>query len=91
MQRWELPAFGRDNLVLTSAPKATVQLARMLGASVSGSCSANAMPRAQAQGVNPVLDYRRTDLSTLGDRFDVVYDTSATMPTAVGLGTSEAE
>jgi len=49
------------------------------------------MPRAQAQGVNPVLDYRRTDLSTLGDRFDVVYDTSATMPTAVGLGTSEAE
>jgi NADPH:quinone reductase-like Zn-dependent oxidoreductase len=65
--------------------EATVQLARMLGASVAGSCSADAMPRAQAQGVNPVFDYRRTDFSTLSDRFDVVYDTAATMPTALGL------
>ena len=66
--------------------RTTVQLARMFGASVAGSCSADAMPGVQAQGVNPVLDYRRTDLSTLSDRFDVVYDTAATMPTAVGLG-----
>jgi NADPH:quinone reductase-like Zn-dependent oxidoreductase len=66
--------------------EAAVQLAQMLGASVAGSCSADAMPRAQARGVDPVFDYRRIDLSTLGDRFDVVYDTSATMPTAVGLG-----
>jgi NADPH:quinone reductase-like Zn-dependent oxidoreductase len=65
--------------------EATVQLAQMLGASVAGSCSADAMPRAQAQGVNPLFDYRRTDLSTLNDRFDVVYDTAAIMPTAVGL------
>jgi NADPH:quinone reductase-like Zn-dependent oxidoreductase len=65
---------------------ATVQLARMFGASVGGSCSASAMQRAQALGVDPVFDYRRTDLSTLSDRFDVVYDTAATMPTAVGLG-----
>jgi NADPH:quinone reductase-like Zn-dependent oxidoreductase len=57
----------------------------MLGASVAGSCSADAMPRAQAQGVDPVFDYRRTDFSTLSDRFDVVYDTAATMPTALGL------
>jgi len=66
--------------------EATVQLARMLGASVAGSCSADAMQRAQALGVDPVFDYRRTDLSTLNDRFDVVYDAAATMPTAVGLG-----
>ncbi|MHB8268372.1 NAD(P)-dependent alcohol dehydrogenase [Bradyrhizobium sp.] len=65
--------------------QATVQLARVLGASVVGSCSADAMPTAHAQGVNPVFDYRRTDLSTFSDRFDVVYDTSATMPVAVGL------
>lgn len=58
----------------------------MLGASVAGSCSADAVPTAQAQGVHPVFDYRRTDLSTLSDRFDVVYDTAATMRTAVGLG-----
>ncbi len=29
--------------------------------------------------------YRTTDLSRLGERFDVVYDTAATMPTSVGL------
>jgi NADPH:quinone reductase-like Zn-dependent oxidoreductase len=66
--------------------EATVQLARMLGASVAGSCSTDAMQRAQALGVDPVFDYRRTDLSTLNDRFDVVYDTAAVMPPAVGLG-----
>jgi NADPH:quinone reductase-like Zn-dependent oxidoreductase len=66
--------------------EATVQLARMLGASVAGSCSADAMQRAQALGVNPVFDYRRTDLSTLSDRFDVVYDTAAVLPSRVGLG-----
>jgi NADPH:quinone reductase-like Zn-dependent oxidoreductase len=66
--------------------EATVQLARMLGASVAGSCSADAMQRAQALGVNPVFDYRRTGLSTLSDRFDVVYDTAAVLPSRVGLG-----
>jgi NADPH:quinone reductase-like Zn-dependent oxidoreductase len=66
--------------------EATVQLARMLGALVAGSCSADAMQRAQALGVDPVFDYRRTDLSTLSDRFDVVYDTAAVLPTIVGLG-----
>jgi NADPH:quinone reductase-like Zn-dependent oxidoreductase len=40
----------------------------------------------QALGVDPVFDYRRTDLSTLSDRFDVVYDAAAVLPTAVGLG-----
>ena len=58
----------------------------MLGASVAGSCSADAMQRAQTLGVDPVLDYRRTDLSTLSGRFDVVYDTAAVLPTRVGLG-----
>jgi NADPH:quinone reductase-like Zn-dependent oxidoreductase len=66
--------------------QAAVQLARMLGASVAGSCSADAMQRVQALGVSPVFDYRQTDLSMLSDRFDVVYDTAAAMPTAVGLG-----
>jgi NADPH:quinone reductase-like Zn-dependent oxidoreductase len=66
--------------------EATVRIARMLGAAVSGSCSAGAMERARSLGIQPVFDYRRTDLSKVGERFDVVYDTTATMPTAVGLG-----
>jgi biotin operon repressor len=36
-------------------------------------------------GVERAYDYRTTDFSKLGGRFDVVYDTAATLPTAVGL------
>lgn len=42
--------------------------------------------RAQKLGVDPVFDYRRTDLSTIGDRFDVVFDTSGSTPVGTGLG-----
>lgn len=66
--------------------EATVQIARMRGATVSGSCSGGAMQRARALGLQDVYDYRATDLSKLGERFDVVYDTAATMTTAMGLG-----
>ncbi|MBR0716692.1 NAD(P)-dependent alcohol dehydrogenase [Bradyrhizobium liaoningense] len=65
--------------------EAAVQIARMLGATVSGSCSAEAMPRARDLGVQNIFDYRTTDFSALRDRFDVVYDTAAVMPTATGL------
>lgn len=66
--------------------EASVQIARMLGATISGSCSAAAMSRARDLGVHKAFDYRTTDLAKLGGRFDVVYDTAAVMPTAVGLG-----
>lgn len=65
--------------------EATVQIAKMLGATVSGSCSAQSLARAQEMGLKTVYDYRATDLSTIGDRFDVVYDTAGTMPVALGL------
>ncbi|MBQ4780382.1 NAD(P)-dependent alcohol dehydrogenase [Pectobacterium versatile] len=65
--------------------EATVQIARMLGATVAGSCSAGAMERARSLGVETVFDYRTTDLSKLGKRFDVVYDTAATMTVETGL------
>jgi NADPH:quinone reductase-like Zn-dependent oxidoreductase len=66
--------------------EAAVQITRMLGATVSGSCSAGAMQRARDLGVQTVFDYRQTDLSKMRERFDVVYDTAGTMTTAVGLG-----
>jgi NADPH:quinone reductase-like Zn-dependent oxidoreductase len=65
--------------------EATVQIARMLGATVSGACSAGSTQRARELGVQTIFDYRETDLSTVRDRFDVVYDTAGTMPTAMGL------
>lgn len=66
--------------------EAAVQIARMLGATVSGSCSAGAMSRAGALGLHAVYDYRTTDLAQLTERYDVVYDTAAAMTTAEGLG-----
>lgn len=66
--------------------EAVVQLARMFGASVAGTCGAEAIPRAQELGVDPILDYRSTDVASIDDRFDVVYDTSGQLPVGVGLG-----
>jgi NADPH:quinone reductase-like Zn-dependent oxidoreductase len=65
--------------------EATVQVASLHGAVVSGSCSAGDMDRARQLGVQTVFDYRATDVSKIGERFDVVYDTAATMTTAQGL------
>lgn len=65
--------------------EATVQLALSLGATVSGACSAGDMARVRALGLRNVYDYRNVDLAKLTERFDVVYDTAATMPTALGL------
>jgi NADPH:quinone reductase-like Zn-dependent oxidoreductase len=66
--------------------EASVQIARLHGALVWGSCSAGDMDRARRLGVRKVFDYRTTDVSKIGERFDVVYDTAATMTTAQGLG-----
>jgi NADPH:quinone reductase-like Zn-dependent oxidoreductase len=68
-----------------SVGEAVVQLARMLGAKVSGSCGADSMRRAQDLNVFPIYDHRQTDLATIDDRFDVVYDTAGTMPVSSGL------
>jgi len=65
--------------------ESAVQIARMLGAKVSGSCSAQQMHRAEHMGVSRIYDYRTTDLSKIKERFDVVYDTAGTMTVATGL------
>lgn len=65
---------------------ATVQIAKMRGATVSGTCSADAVPYARELGVVTTFDYRTTDLAQLRDRFDVVYDTAGTMSLNTGLG-----
>ena len=65
---------------------AAVQLAKMLGADVAGTCSAQAMQRARYLGVQPLFDYRTTDLSKIRERFDVVYDAAGTMTVPTGFG-----
>jgi NADPH:quinone reductase-like Zn-dependent oxidoreductase len=67
--------------------EAVVQVARMLGAEVAGSCSAGAAPRARALGVDRVYDYNTADLGAddLRGSFDVVYDTVGTLPVRTAM------
>ncbi|MBL3960929.1 NAD(P)-dependent alcohol dehydrogenase [Burkholderia sp. KCJ3K979] len=65
--------------------EAAVQIARLFGAVISGSCSARDMERATSLGVQHVYDYRTTELSKSATPFNVVYDTAATMTVSDGL------
>lgn len=65
--------------------EAAVQIAQLFGAEVWGRCSARDMERARALGVQRVYDYRTTTLSEISERFDVVYDTSASMSVSEGV------
>lgn len=68
-----------------SVGEAAVQLARMLGAQVAGSCSGPSLDRAIKLGVDPVYNYERTAPKGISERFDVAYDTSAAMSLADGF------
>ncbi|BBH33398.1 NADPH:quinone reductase [Pseudomonas sp. 43mfcvi1.1] len=67
--------------------EAAVQIALIHGAVVSGSCSDRDMQRAKSLGVQTVYDYRNMQLSSIATRFDVVYDTAATLPISKGVAT----
>lgn len=58
-----------------------VQLARQMGATVTAVCSAGNAEFVQALGADEVIDYRTTDLSTLGRTWDVIMDTVDTVST----------
>lgn len=66
--------------------EAAVQIARLSGAHVSGSCSADAMDRARLLGMLKLYDYRVTDPARIAEEFDVVFDAAATLSTASGVG-----
>jgi NADPH:quinone reductase-like Zn-dependent oxidoreductase len=63
------------NGCLGNVGRAAVQLAKMMGASVAGSCRGSAIAEARALGVDPVVDFARLELEPLRGRFDVVFDT----------------
>ncbi|HEX7988393.1 MAG TPA: NAD(P)-dependent alcohol dehydrogenase [Duganella sp.] len=65
--------------------EAAVQLAKLHGATVSGSCSANSMKRAGVHALKQIFNYQTFDAATIEDQFDIVYDTAGVMPTSVGL------
>ncbi len=55
--------------------RSAVQIARMRGANIVGSCSASGREEALAMGVGEVADYRAFDVASYPHRFDVVFDT----------------
>lgn len=72
--------IGASGAVGTSA----VQVARHLGATVTGVCSAANAELVGGLGADRVIDYTSEDVASLGERFDVVLDAVGTL--TVGSG-----
>ncbi len=59
--------------------RSAVQIARMAGAQVVGSCSASGREEALGLGVGEAVDYRAFDAASYRGRFDVVFDTAGAL------------
>jgi NADPH:quinone reductase-like Zn-dependent oxidoreductase len=59
--------------------RSAVQIARMRGANVAGSCSASGREEALALGVGEAVDYRAFGIASYQHRFDVVFDTASAL------------
>ncbi len=59
---------------------AAVQLARHLGACVTGVCGTANLEMVRSIGAEQVIDYTREDFTRTGERFDVIVDTTGTAP-----------
>jgi NADPH:quinone reductase-like Zn-dependent oxidoreductase len=62
--------------------RAAVQIARLRGAEIVGSCAASGRQEALALGVGEVVDYRAFDVAAYRQRFDVVFDTAGALSLA---------
>ncbi len=52
-----------------------VQLAKVLGAGVTGVCSTTKIDMVRSIGADDVIDYKRDDFAQQGQRYDVIFDT----------------
>lgn len=59
---------------------AAVQLARQLGAEVTGVCSTRNLELVRSLGAGEVIDYTKDDLSAYHDRYDVIFETVGKLP-----------
>jgi NADPH:quinone reductase-like Zn-dependent oxidoreductase len=70
--------YGASGAVGASA----VQIAKYLGAEVTAVCGPSNLEMVKSLGADHVVDYTKTDFSTIGQRFDVVYETVNKAPVA---------
>jgi NADPH:quinone reductase-like Zn-dependent oxidoreductase len=61
-----------------------VQIARALGADVTGVCSTRNVELVRSLGAGHVIDYTREDFSRSGQRYDVIFDLVGRHPPAAG-------
>jgi NADPH:quinone reductase-like Zn-dependent oxidoreductase len=54
-----------------------VQIARSLGAEVSGVCSTDKVDLVRSLGAHDVIDYQKVDYTTTGERYDWILDTDS--------------
>lgn len=65
---------------------AAVQLARYFGAEVTAVCSAANADLVRQLGAQTVIDYTRTNLASVTEKYDVVMDTINKLPVSVASG-----